>query len=264
MSITDTSTALATTWTEQSKVAFTAGTLSSITDCLTEVQSKLKRGTLSATTSPSTTEVYRWLVRAKQELAEVKGFTFRRRYAYTTTVANQYRYGLPPDFDGGMIRIRDTTNNRFIELYDPGYFDQMRPKIDDENAEEPKYGTIKDRELWLGSPPDGAYTLEMEYERSGDDNTTTDFSWLPEIERFRCCDFATAESFESLHMWDIADRFRAKWAAGIGKAIKADSKRKWRQMNYRARSWMERTTKDQLPTSTSDDYLSYGSEYLTF
>lgn len=264
MSITDATTSLATTWTENSTVVFTSGTLATIADCLTEVQSKLKRGTLTTSTTPSTTEVYRWLVRAKQELVEVKGFTFRRRFAYATTVADQYRYALPPDYDGGRIRVRDTTNNRFIELYDPGYFDQMRPYIGNETSDEPMYATIKDRELWFGSPPDGTYTIELEYERSGDDNTPTDFSWLPQIERFRCCDFATAEAFESIHMWDIADRFRAKWAAGIGKAIKADSKRKWAAMNYRARSWMERTTKDQLPTSTSDDYLSYGSEYLTF
>ena len=33
--------ALTTTWTEQSVVDFTAGTISTITDCVTEVQSKL-------------------------------------------------------------------------------------------------------------------------------------------------------------------------------------------------------------------------------
>ena len=67
--------ALTTTWTEQSVVDFTAGTISTITDCVTEVQSKLKRGTLGASTVPSTTDVQRWLIRAKEELAEIKNFT---------------------------------------------------------------------------------------------------------------------------------------------------------------------------------------------
>jgi hypothetical protein len=242
MTITDSSTELSTTWTENTYVAFTAGTLATVADCLTEVQSKLKRGTLSTTTSPTTTEVYRWLIRAKQELAEVKGFTWRRRYAYCSTVASTYRYALPPDFNGGNVRIKDTTNDRFIELYDPHYFDSVYPDMSSESNDEPLYGCVKNMELWLAPPPSGVFTLEIEYDRSGDDNdvsSSADFSWLPEIERFRCCDFAVGEAFESLHMWEVSDRFKAKWGVGIGKAIRADGKRKWKSMNYRARSYQE-------------------------
>jgi hypothetical protein len=239
MTITVDSTGLNTAYTEQTVVAFTAGTLASVTDCITEVQSKLKRGTLSATTTPTTTEVQRWLVRAKQELAEVKGFTWRRRYAYCSTVAGQYRYALPPDFNGGMVRIKDTTNDRFIELYDPHQFDSTFPDVSAETSDETLYGCIKGMELWISPPPVSVYTFEIEYDRSGDDNTPTDFSWLPEIERFRCCDFAIAEAFESLHMWDASDRFRTKWGSGVGKAIRADGKRKWKSLNFRARSWRE-------------------------
>ena len=239
MSITDSTTNIATTYTENDTVAFNAGTLASVTDCVTEVQSKLKRGTLSTSTTPTLAEVQRWLVRAKQEMAEIKGFTWRRRYAYCSTVANQVIYGLPPDFNGGMVRIKDTTNDRFIELLEPHQFDTLFPDVSAETSNEPLNGCIKNLELWLVPPPSGVFTLEVEYDRSGGDNTPTDFSWLPEIERFRCCDFAIAEAFESIHMWAESDRFRTKWGSGVGKAIRADGKRKWKSMNFRTLGWQE-------------------------
>lgn len=240
MSITDSSTALSTTYTEATVVAFTAGTLATATDCVTEVQSKLKRGTLGTTSTPTLVEVQRWLARAKQELAEVKGFTWKRRYATVSTVANQSRYALPPDFNGGIVRLRDTTNDRFIEFYSLDQFDSTYPDLSAETSDEPLYAAVKNMELWLAPPPSGVFTLEIEYQRSGDDNTTTDFSWLPEIERFRCCDFAIAESFASLHMWQESDRYMQKWMMGIGKAIKADARRKWQSMNYQAQSYIQK------------------------
>ena len=240
MSITDSTTALSTTHTEQSVVAFTAGTLATITDCVTEVESKLKRGTLSTSSTPTLAEVQRWLSRSKQELAEVKGFTWRRRYATVSTVSGQFRYALPPDFNGGLVRLRDTTNDRFIEFYSLDQFDTTYPNLSSETSREPEYAAIKNMELWLAPPPDSAYTLEIEYQRSGDDNTITDFSWLPEIERFRCCDFAIAESFASLHMWQESDRYMGKWMAGVGKAMKADAKRKWHSMNFQAQSVIQK------------------------
>jgi hypothetical protein len=164
-----------------------------------------------------------------------------------------------------MVRVKDTTNNNFVELSDPHYFDTNFPNVENETWDEPMYGTIKNMELWLSAPANAAYTLELEYERSGADNTTTDFSWLPEIERWRCIDFAIGEAFESLHMWDIADRFKQKWAVGLGKAIKADSRRKWRSQNYRARSFLEKPTGEPLPASTSvGDLITFGNDYLTF
>lgn len=240
MSIVDSTTALSTTHTEATVVAFTAGTLASVTDCVTEVQSKLKRGTLGTTSTPTLVEVQRWLARAKQELAEVKGFTWKRRYATVSTVANQFRYALPPDFNGGIVRLRDTTNDRFIEFYSNDQFDSAYPNLSAETSGEPLFAAIKGMELWLAPPPATVYAFEIEYERTGDDNTTTDFSWLPEIERFRCCDFAISESFSSLHMWQESDRYMQKWMAGVGKAIRADGKRKWHSMNFQGQSFIQK------------------------
>lgn len=240
MSITDSTTALDTVATEQSVVAFTAGNLSTVAECVTEVQSKLKRGTLGTTSTPTLVEVQRWLSRAKQELAEVKGFTWKRRYATMSTVANQSRYALPPDFNGGIVRLRDTTNDRFIEFYSLDQFDTTYPDLSAETSGEPLYAAVKGMELWLAPPPSSVFTFEIEYQRSGDDNTTTDFSWLPEIERFRCCDFAIAESFASLHMWTESDRYMQKWMMGIGKAIKADARRKWQSMSYQCQSAIQK------------------------
>ncbi len=237
MSITDATTSLGTTWTEQSTVDFLSGTLSTITSCVTEVESKLKRGTLSSSSTPTSTQVQNWLIRAKEELAEIKGFTFKRRYAYASLTSGTYRYSLPPDYNGGRLSIRDTSNDFKIDVVPEDYFDTKYPDPSAEDNDEPLVATIKNMELWFAPPPNGAYTVEIEYERSGADNTTTDFSWLPEIERFRCCDFAAAEAFESLHMWEVSDRYRAKWNAGLGKAIRADGKRKWKTMNYQVPNW---------------------------
>jgi hypothetical protein len=237
MGITDATTSLTATWTEQATVTFNSGTLSSITDCVTEVESKLQRGTLSASSSPTSTQVQQWLIRAKQELAETKGYTWKRRYASVSTVAGTYKYALPPDFNGGRVALKDTTNDRYITLWDAFYFDAKFPDPSEEDNDEPTVGCVKNFELWLAAPPNGVYTLELEYDRSGADNTTTDFSWLPEIERFRCCDYAIAESFESLHMFNIADRYMQKWNMGIGKARRADGKRRWKSMNFQAISF---------------------------
>jgi len=239
MSITEAGSNLATTWQEQTDVAFTAGTLSSITDMVTEVESKLKRGTLTASTSPSTTEVQRWITRAKEELSEIKKFSFKRRYAYASTVASTYRYALPPDYNGGDVTLRDTTGDRKIVFWTNQWFDSKFPDPSAETSDEPVVACIKGMELWLAPPPGGVYTLELEYGRSGGDNTGTDVSWLPEIERFRCCDFAVSEAFESLHMYDQAAYFRSKWNAGLAKAIKADGKRRWKSVNYSALSIFE-------------------------
>jgi hypothetical protein len=239
MSITDATTSLVTAWTEQSIVPFTAGTLASVTECITEVESKLKRGTLGTSTTPSTTEVTRWLIRAKQELAEIKQFIWKRRYATATGVAGQYRYGLPPDYSGGELSIRDTTNDNPIRLVPNHLFNQYFPDMSEESNDEPTFATIKGNEIWFGPPLAGGEVLELEYQRSGDDNTPSDFSWLPEIERFRCCDFATAEAFRSLHQWEAAGVYDARWNQGLNKAIRADGKKKWLAMGYRCHSIFE-------------------------
>jgi len=239
MPITDATTSLSTTWTEQSVVAFTAGTLASITECVSEVEVKLKRGTLTASTTPSTINVQTWLIRAKQELAEIKQFTWKRRYAQATGVAGQYRYGLPPDYTGGHLSIRDASNDNPIMLVPNHLYDQYFPDMSSETSGDATFATIKGNEIWFGPPLTGSETLEIEYDRSGDDTTASDFSWLPEIDRFRCCDFATAEAFRSLHQWEAAAVYDARWQQGIIKAVHADGKKKWSSVGFRCHSIFE-------------------------
>jgi len=239
MSITDATSNLSTSYTEQTTVTFNAGTLANIDDCITEIESKLRRGTLSANTKPTLTEVKRWLARAKEELVEIKGFTFKRRYASVSTVASQYRYALPPDFNGGMVYLRDTTNDHLLTIWNEEWFNSRYPDPSAEDNDEPLVACIKNMEVWLAPPPGGAYTLEIEYDRTGADNDAEDVSWLPEIERFRICDFALAEAFESIQDYSKSDRFRNKWLQGLGKAIKANGKRKWKRMGYQCLSWQQ-------------------------
>ena len=63
-----------------------------------------------------------------------------------------------------------------------------------------------------------------------------DLTWLPEIERFRACDFALRDAFESLHQWDAADRYDQRVGINMQKAKRADGKKRWSTMGYRARS----------------------------
>ena len=96
MGITDSSTNLDLGWTEQTVVAFTTGVLSDIDACVDEVSTKLRRGTLGASSTPTETQVKNWLKRYKMELAEIKRFTFNRKFATASTTAGTYRYALPP------------------------------------------------------------------------------------------------------------------------------------------------------------------------
>ena len=240
MAITDSTTTLDTAWSEQTIVAFTAGTLASITECVTEVGTKLKRGTLGTGTSPTAAQVQQWLIRAKQELAEIKNFTFRRRFATASTVASTFRYSLPPDYNGGNVSLRDTNNNRSIVIWPRDWYESKYPDPSEESAGEPMVACIKGLELWIAPAADAVYTLELEYDRSGDDNTPADMTWLPEIERFRCCDYAVSEGFESLHQWQEASIFRNKWHEGLSKARRADGKRRWKTMNYACSSIMDK------------------------
>jgi len=234
MTITDSSSSLDLAYTEQSIVAFTAGVLTTQATCVSEVESKIQRGTLSTTTKPTATQVQQWLKRAKMELAEVKSFTFNRKYATATTTAGTYRYALPDDYNGGLTGLKDTTNDRPIHIWQEHWFDKKYPDPSAENNNKPAIACVKNMELWLIPPPDGSYTLELDYDRSGAETTSDDFAWLPELERFRCCDFAIAESYEALGNFQVANIFRAKWNQGIVKAIKADGNRKWKRGGYQA------------------------------
>lgn len=143
------SSTLDTTWSEFGVVGFTCSTLATVSVCITEVQGKLKRGTLSTTTTPSTTQVLTWLVRAKEELAEVRQFTWRRRYVTATLAADTYRYSLPPDYGGGYVKLRDVTNDNVIKLLSNHQFDILYPDVSEESGSEPIVATIKNMELWL-------------------------------------------------------------------------------------------------------------------
>jgi hypothetical protein len=234
MSITDSSTNLDLAWTEQTIVAFTTGVLSDIDACVDEVESKLKRGTLGATSTPTETQVKNWLKRYKMELAEIKRFTFNRKYATASTTAGTYRYALPADFNGGATRLRDTTNDRYIKIWDTHWGDMKYPDPSAESNNKPAVAYVKNMELWLIPPPDGTYTLELEYDRSGAESDTDNFDWIPELDRFRICDGATADAFESIHDYNSASIYRRKWEYGLGKAVRADGKRKWSSCGYQA------------------------------
>ena len=234
MAITVASAALDTTWVEFGNVSFTVGTLATMSACIDEVASKLKRdAVLTATTAPTAQSVTNWLNRAKEELVEIKNFTFGRRYVTTDTASAQFRYSLPNDYSGGSIALRDLTNDRYLVEWPRGHYDLKYPDPSEETNDEPSVFCIKGMELWLIPPPAGTYTLELEYGRSGDD-ANLDLGWLPEIERFRCCDFATAEAFYSLKEWENGDRYYNRWAQGLGKAIRADGKRKWKSRGFQA------------------------------
>jgi hypothetical protein len=202
--------ALTTTWTAQSVVDFTAGTLNTITDCVTEVESKS----------------------AKEELAEIKNFTWSRKYVYADTVVGTWRYALPADYHGGDVYLRDITNDKMLRVYPQISFDINYPDPAGSSSGQPDAACIRGRELWLNVPAAGVYRYELEYNRTGDDTTATDFTWIPEIDRFRCCDFAVYQSFMSLQQWDAAGLYKQEWMMDIDKARRADGKQKWKSMNY--------------------------------
>lgn len=235
MSLEVASTTLDLTWSEFGPVAFTAGSLTDEDACVTEVESKLRRGTLGTSTTPTNAEVKIWLQRAKQELAEIRQFSWKRRYVTATLTAGTYRYALPPDFQGEKS-LRDTTYNRKISIVSSHQFDILFPDPSEVQNGQMKLATIKNNELWVMPAPGGSDIVELEYNRSGDDITASDFSWLPEIERFRCCDFATAEAFTSIQDYERAQFFYARWERGLSKAVRSDGKKRWAAIGFRARS----------------------------
>lgn len=227
---------LDTTWTEFSTVPYGASTLGTLSTMIDEVGLKLNRGAISASSSPSDSQIAQWLVRGKQEFAKTKLYTWRRRYLTATTTAGVYRYSLPVDYDGGPVRIRDLDNDNMLSLISNSQFDQVSPDPSEETGYIPSVATIKNMELWISPPPGGAYVLEIEYTRSGDDADPYDFSWIPENDRWNIVDFAVAEAFENLHDFEKATWHRQKFMGGVQTARRADSKRKWSSSEKRARN----------------------------
>lgn len=223
-----------------SGVSFNAGTLADIDACTSHVESNLNRGTLSASSKPTSTEVQNWLIRAKQELMDTFGFTWSRVYAYMTTTSGEWRYALPLDFAEGGFIIRNTTvaNGERLTVLDPVSFDSLFPDVADESSDVPTYCTIKDRELWLSAPASGTNRLELEYLRTGDDSTTTDVSYIPELMRFRMCDYATYRAFVALEMWNNSQVYKAEWDYALRKSNRRDKKKRWSALGYKVRGFI--------------------------
>jgi hypothetical protein len=178
------------------------------------------------------------LVRGKQVLAEKYGFVWRRKYSYASTASGTWQYALPADYGGGATVLREITNaDARLDFYDPTSFDTMYSDPAGTANAIPKIYTIKDRELQLHAPADGTYVLELEYARTGDDSTVTDISWLPEIARFKICDYALYRSFVLLQQWDAANIYKGEWMEDVADAKQSSARQKWSQMNYRARNW---------------------------
>ena len=230
---------LTTTWTAPDVVEFTAGTLADQAAIRGYVETHLRRGTLSGSTTPTDAEVNTDIIRAKQELCEVFGFTWQRRYQYADTVAGTYRYALPKDFAGGDVRLRDTTNDRFLEWIDPFRFDLKFPDVSKESRNKTQVFTIKDRELWISPPPAAVYRLELDYGRAGDDSTAADVTYLPELMRFKCGDYAIYKGFMSLHMWQEAQLWKQEWMEGLLKSRRADKRKRWAATGYQALTWQQ-------------------------
>ena len=235
MSLTVASAALDLAWAEFGAVAYTASTLTNISSCIDYVQDMLNRGTLGTATTPTLANVSNSLVRAKQELAETERFTYKRRYVTATLTAGTYRYAMPPDF-AGVISLRDKTNDHKIHVTTPHQFDYIYPDVAECSNSKIIIATAKNNELWVAPPPDGADVLEMEYYRTGDDVSAQDISWLPEVERFRICDFALGESFQMLDQYEKAQFYFGRWERGLRKAAKGDGKKRWSTSGYRAKS----------------------------
>ena len=225
------------TWTQRDSLAFTAGTLATIASCVSQVEQVLHRGTLSASTTPTSAQVQGYLKFAKQELCEQFGFTWKRTFSYAAPAAGEWQLGLPADFGGGAYVLRDITSDTRLSHIDSVTFDTLYPDVAGSSQAAPKYYTIKDRELWMHAPLNGTYTIELEYHRTGDDVTATDVSYLPELFRYKICTYAIYKSFILLQNWQAAQAHKSEWEMGLQKSKRGDGKKKWQAMGYMAKAW---------------------------
>ena len=225
------------TWQEVDIVDFTAGTLADMDALKSEVERKLQRGTLSSTSTPTTSEVQTWLVRATEETMEAYQFNFTRRYAYASCVAGTYRYALPPDFGGGSTILRDVTNNQTLDIVDSRTFDSCYPDVSAYGNANPSVFTIKDRELWIKPPASNTNRLELEYRSTGEARTTS-IVHIPEPFRFKIVDMALIEAWEFLHEFDKASFYQQKVLGKLQQAKRADGKQRWAAAGYMARHWL--------------------------
>ena len=239
MSITDSTTSLDTAWVERRTVDFTCGTMPDLSALVTEVESKLNRGTLSSTSVPSLSDVQRWLVRGKAQLLQGKAYSFANRFAHATLSLGCYTLGLPPDFNGGKLTVADRTNDITLKAVSAHLFDLKYPDLNDESNGLVKFYSIQNMKMYFAPPAQSDIEIRLTYIRSGDDNTATDFSYIPEVERFRCCDYALFEANESLENFTAAEWYLKKWQMGVKSSNVADGRRKWKDTGYRMISIFE-------------------------
>ena len=77
----------------------------------------------------------------------------------------------------------------------------------------------------------------MQYDRTGADVSTDDVSYLPELMRFRMCDYATYRAFITLENWNAAQTYKEEWRVSSVTSKRRDMKNKWKSQGYRVRSW---------------------------
>jgi hypothetical protein len=92
-------------------------------------------------------------------------------------------------------------------------------------------------ELWFSCPLDAAYKYELDYARTGDDQTATDMSYLPEMQRFGCCDWATYRAFTMLKEFDSAQVYKGDWGESIAEAKRSDAKHRWASQRFQCPPW---------------------------
>ena len=223
-------------WTDKTISKFSPSQLATCGDLVTEVESKLGRGDITEDSSPSLVSVKRWLTRAKEELASIKGFTFSYKFVSTVIEKGSYRALLPNDYNGGDLTLRNMVTHKLIKIMLMPMFNKRFPDIYKSHGSYPTHACVKNLELWIAPIPRYDTLLELEYDRSGSDEDPEDFSYIPEIERFRCADMAIAEAAESVDDWDKAKWYWAKWQQGLAISKLVDGKRKWKASGYSVNS----------------------------
>ena len=219
-------------------VAFNHSTLATTANLITEVETNLNRGTIGASSTPTTDQVTNWLVRAKESLLEVFRFSWARVFSYVDTAADTYLYALPADFAGGGTILRDISNDRRLSQIAPIVFDTLFPDVGGGSSGIPSIYCLKDRELWLSEKASGVYRLELEYLRTGEDSSAETWSYIPESHLFKLTDYATYRSLLMLRHWEAAAAYKSDWDYGIQQSKKVDSKKKWAAQGYKAHMWV--------------------------
>ena len=227
MAIVPASGTLDTSWAEFNTVGYTASALATLSACIDAVGVKLNRGAITSTSAPKDSEIADWITRGKQQLAQTKGYTWKRRLVTMTTTSGTFRYSLPVDFGGGYAKLRNQSNDTAIRIIDDHAFDMYYPDVSSVDNGEPLTATVKNQELWFYPAPGGAYVIELDYQRTGDDADYRDLSWIPAAERWSLVDYALAESYETLQQFEQAQYYWTKWSQDVKLSRRSDGKRKW-------------------------------------